>query len=68
MNGHWNNGEEKYNWVIVQDNGEPLRFESGELVIYGGVEDYEIHLIEGDKAMTLAEYAERLGVNWRTLI
>lgn len=68
MNKEWNNGDENYNWVIIQDNGEPLRFDSGELVIYGGVEDYEIHLIEGDTAMTIAEYAELLGVNWRTLI
>ena len=68
MNEEWNNGDENYNWVIIQDNGEPLRFDSGELVIYGGVEDYEIHLIEGDTAMTIAEYAELLGVNWRTLI
>lgn len=68
MNEEWNTGDENYNWVIIQDNGEPLRFDSGELVIYGGVEDYEIHLIEGDTAMTIAEYAELLGVNWRTLI
>ena len=68
MNTEWNNGDENYNWVIIQDNGEPLRFDSGELVIYGGAEDYEIHLIEGDTAMTIAEYAELLGVNWRTLI
>jgi hypothetical protein len=45
-----------------------LRFTSGELVIYGGVEDYEAHMIEGDTAMTIAEYAESLGVDWRTLI
>ena len=68
MNEEWNNGDENYNWVIIQENGEPLRFSSGELVIYGGVEDYEIHLTEGDTAMTIAEYAELLGVNWRTLI
>ena len=64
----WNNGEEHYNWVIVQDNGEPLRFTTGELVIYGGVEDYQEDLIEGEKAMTIAEYARTIGVDWRTLI
>lgn len=68
MNEEWNNGDENYNWVIIQDNGEPLRFDSGELVIYGGVEDYEPNLIEGDTAMTLGEYAKLIGVNWRTLI
>lgn len=68
MNGHWNNGEEHCNWVIVQDNGEPLRFEDGSLVIYGGVADYECHLIEGDVAMTIAEYGKSLGVDWRTLV
>lgn len=47
MNEEWKNGDENHNWVIIQENGEPLRFNSGELVIYGGVEDYEIHLIEG---------------------
>lgn len=65
----WSNGDENHNWVIVQDNGEPLRWsDNGELVIYGGAEDYQLHLTEGDTAMTLAEYAELLGVNWRTLI
>ena len=64
----WNNGDEHYNWVIVQDNGEPLRFNDGELVIYGGVEDYQEDLIEGDKVMTIAEYAKTIGVDWRTLI
>lgn len=68
MDGVWNDGEQNHNWVIVQDNGDPLRFPSGELVIYGGVEDYECHMIEGDTAMTLGEYAESLGVHWRTLI
>lgn len=68
MNKDWKDGDENHNWVIVQENGEPLRFNSGEFVIYGGVEDYEIHLIEGDTAMTIAEYADLLGVNWRTLI
>lgn len=64
----WKDGEQYHNWVIVQDNGEPLRFDSGELVIYGGVEDYESDMAEGDTAMTLGQYAESLGVNWRTLI
>lgn len=65
----WSNGDENHNWVIVQDNGTPLRWsDNGELVIYGGAEDYQLHLAEGDTAMTLAEYAELLGVNWRTLI
>jgi hypothetical protein len=64
----WKDGDEHCNWVIVQDNGDPLRFPSGELVIYGGVEDYECDMIESDTAMTLGEYAESLGVHWRTLI
>lgn len=68
MNGVWKDGDEHCNWVIVQDGGEPLRFEDGELVVYGGVEDYECHMIEGDVAMTIAEYADLLGVNWKTLI
>lgn len=68
MNGIWKDGDEHCNWVLVQDNGEPLRFESGELVVYGGVQDYESDMIEGDTAMTIAEYAISLGVNWRTLV
>lgn len=64
----WNNGEENCNWVIVQDNGEPLRFADGDLVIYGGVEDYEEDLTEGDRVMTIAEYADFAGVQWQTLV
>ena len=68
MSEVWKDGEQNCNWVIVQDNGDPLRFPSGEIVVYGGVEDYENDMIEGDVAMTLGQYAESLGVNWRTLI
>lgn len=68
MDEVWKDGDEHCNWVIIQDGGEPLRFPSGELVVYGGVEDYECDMIEGDMVMTIAEYANTLGVNWRTLI
>jgi hypothetical protein len=68
MDEVWKDGDEHCNWVIIQDCGEPLRFQSGELVVYGGVADYECHMIEGDIAMTIAEYANTLGVNWRTLV
>jgi hypothetical protein len=68
MNEEWKDGAEHCNWVIVQDDGKPLRFADGGLVVYGGVQDYENDMEEGDTAMTIAEYAESLGVDWRTLI
>jgi hypothetical protein len=64
----WKDGDEHYNWVIIQDNGEPLRFTTGELVIYGSAECYESGMVDGDHILTLGEYAESLGVHWRTLI
>lgn len=44
------------NFVILQDNGEPLIFDDGSLVIYGGMEDAEGDMKEGDSIITLEEY------------
>lgn len=61
--------EEDVNYVILQDNGEPLKWEDNGLpVIYGGIEDAEIHWQEGDTIMTLGKYAKNIGVDWRNLI
>ena len=46
--------EEDVNYVIIQDNGEPIVWSDNNLpVIYGGVEDAEMDLQEGDKIVTL---------------
>ena len=61
--------EEDVNYVIIQDNGEPVVWSDNNLpVIYGGVEDAEMDLQEGDKIVTLGEYAKSIGVNYKTLI
>lgn len=61
--------EEDVNYVIVQDNGEPLRWtDDNKVVIYGGIVDAELDLQEGDKIVTLGEYAKSIGVDWRTLL
>ena len=61
--------EEDVNYVVVQDNGEPLKWsEDNKVVIYGGIEDAELDLQEGDKIVTLGEYAKSIGVDWRTLL
>ena len=61
--------EEDVNYVIIQDNGEPVVWADNKLpVIYGGVEDAEMDLQEGDKIVTLGEYAKSIGVDYRTLI
>lgn len=61
--------EEDVNYVILQDNGEPVVWSDNNLpVIYGGVEDAEMDLQEGDKIVTLGEYAKSIGVDYRTLI
>lgn len=61
--------EEDVNYVIVQDNGEPLKWsDDNKVVIYGGIEDAELDIQEGDKIVTLGEYAKSIGVDWRTLL
>lgn len=61
--------EEDVNYVIIQDNGEPVVWSDNKLpVIYGGIEDAEMDLAEGDKIVTLGEYAKSIGVDYRTLI
>lgn len=61
--------EKDVNYVILQDNGEPVVWSDNNLpVIYGGVEDAEMDLQEGDKIVTLGEYAKSIGVDYRTLI
>ena len=61
--------EEDVNYVIIQDNGEPIVWSDNNLpVIYGGVEDAEMDLQEGDKIVTLGEYAKSIGVDYKTLI
>lgn len=61
--------EEDVNYVVVQDNGEPLRWtDDNKVVIYGGIEDAEEDCYEGDKIVTLGEYAKSIGVDWRTLL
>ena len=61
--------EEDVNYVIVQDNGEPLKWsDNKKVVIYGGIEDAKNDVIEGDKIVTLGEYAKSIGVDLRTLL
>lgn len=61
--------EEDVNYVIIQDNGEPVVWSDNNLpVIYGGVEDAEMDLQEGDKIVTLGEYAKSIGVDYKSLI
>ena len=61
--------EEDVNYIIIQDNGEPVVWSDNNLpVIYGGVEDAEMDLQEGDKIVTLGEYAKSIGVDYKTLI
>ena len=61
--------EEDVNYVVLQDNGEPLKWsEDNKVVIYGGIEDAENDVREGDKIVTLGEYAKTIGVDWRTLL
>ena len=68
----WENSlpnEEDVNYVVIQDNGEPLKWSDNiKVVIYGGIEDAENDVIEGDKIVTLGEYAKSIGVDWRTLL
>ena len=57
------------NYVILQDNGEPVVWSDNHLpVIYGSVGDAEMDLQEGDKIVTLGEYAKSIGVDYKTLI
>lgn len=61
--------EEDVNYVVVQDNGEPLKWSGdNKVVIYGGIEDAKEDCYEGDKIVTLGEYAKSIGVDWRTLL
>lgn len=61
--------EEDVNYVIIQDNGEPVVWSDNNLpVIYGGVEDAEMDLQEGDTIVTLGEYAKSIGVEWESLV
>ena len=68
----WENSlpnEEDVNYVVIQDNGEPLKWsDNKKVVIYGGIEDAKNDVIEGDKIVTLGEYAKSIGVDWRTLL
>ena len=61
--------EEDVNYVILQDNGEPVVWSDNNLpVIYGGIGDAEMNLQEEDKIVTLGEYAKSIGVDYKTLI
>lgn len=61
--------EEDANYVIIQDNGEPLRWtDDKKVVIYGGIEDAELDFQEGDTIVTLGEYAKSIGVEWKSLL
>ena len=62
---------EDVNYVILQDNGKPLVWETdGMPVIYGGIEDAEMDLREedGEKIITLGEYAKSIGIDWKLLV
>lgn len=60
--------DEDLNYVVIQSNGEPLRFTDGDLVIYGGLEDVNCDILPDDKIITLGEYAKSIGVNWKDLV
>jgi hypothetical protein len=62
---------EDVNYVILQDNGKPIVWETdGMPVIYGGIEDAELDLYAdcGERIVTLGEYAKSIGIDWRLLV
>lgn len=62
---------EDVNYVILQDNGKPIVWETdGMPVIYGGIEDAELDLYvgSGERIVTLGEYAKSIGIDWRLLV
>jgi hypothetical protein len=62
---------EDVNYVILQDNGKPIVWETdGMPIIYGGIVDAEMDLREedGEKIITLGEYAKSIGIDWRLLV
>lgn len=62
---------EDVNYVILQDNGKPLVWETdGMPVIYGGIVDAEMDLRkeDGERIITLGEYAKSIGIDWRLFI
>jgi hypothetical protein len=62
---------EDVNYVILQNNGKPIVWETdGMPVIYGGIVDAEMDLREedGEKIITLGEYAKSIGIDWRLLV
>lgn len=61
--------EENTDYIILDKQGEPLRFESdNQIVIYGELEDAELDCIEGETIIPLVEYANKIGVDWKTLV
>lgn len=61
--------EENTDYIILNKQGEPLRFESdNQIVIYGELEDAELDCIEGETIIPLVEYANKIGVDWKTLV
>lgn len=62
---------EDVNYVILQDNGCPIVWATdGMPVIYGGIEDAELdlHTEDGERIVTLGEYAKSIGLDWRLLV
>ena len=62
---------EDVNYVILQDNGKPIVWATdGMPVIYGGIEDAELdlHTEDGERIITLGEYAKSIGLDWRLLV
>lgn len=60
--------EENTDYIILTEQGEPLTFSDGEIVLYGELEEAQEDLATNETIVRLVDYAKQKNINWKDLI
>ena len=60
--------EENTDYIILTEQGEPLTFSDGEIVLYGELQEAQEDVASGETIIRLVDYAKQKNIDWRTLL
>lgn len=59
---------ENTDYIILNEQGEPLTFSDGEIVLYSELNEAKEDALENETIIRLVDYAKQKNIDWKKLI
>jgi hypothetical protein len=60
--------EKNTDYIILNEQGEPLTFSDGKIVLYGELNEAQEDALENETIIRLVDYAKQKNIDWKKLI